>query len=460
MVQCHADRIKGILLIGTDGGKRKLYFERAAGEAGIPVAFLDWRDLLRPEREEEPCLEPRKAAYPLGCRGQGEEPDSEEAGVGCQAGEVLGRRTEEGLRSRVGESLGQQAGESLGHRTEGDLRSRVGESLGQQAGESLWHRTEGDLRSRVGESLRQQAGEGLWHRTEGDLRRWAVKIDAPEWESSGLMDLGKLTDRYVEWLNRLSRLPAGFFLNDPTDIAEVLDKRRCKERLVQKGVPVTHMYGESFSHSEELFAFMREHRLGQVFVKPLRGSGAAGVAALRYSPGNGRLALYTCAALEEDGIFNTKRMRRMEGREGAALLDKLLKLDCVVERWYGKETFQGYCYDLRVIVQGGQIDYILPRLSKGPITNLHLNNRSMEFTDLNLDKRTVERISEVCLKAGECYPRVKSIGMDVLLERGSRSPRVIEMNAQGDLLHRDVYGENRIYRRQIRMMTELQENIH
>lgn len=383
MVQCHADRIKGILLIGTDGGKRKLYFERAAGEAGIPVAFLDWRDLLRPEREEEPCLEPRKAAYPLGCRGQGEEPDSEEAGVGCQA------------------------------------------------------------------------GEGLWRRTEGDLRRWAVKIDAPEWESSGLMDLGKLTDRYVEWLNRLSRLPAGVFLNDPTDIAEVLDKRRCKERLVQKGVPVTHMYGESFSHSVELFAFMREHRLGQVFVKPLRGSGAAGVAALRYSPGNGRLALYTCAALEEDGIFNTKRMRRMEGREGAALLDKLLKLDCVVERWYGKETFQGYCYDLRVIVQGGQIDYILPRLSKGPITNLHLNNRSMEFTDLNLDKGTVERISEVCLKAGECYPRLKSIGMDVLLERGSKSPRVIEMNAQGDLLHKDVYGENRIYRRQIRLMTEL-----
>lgn len=383
MVQCHADRIKGILLIGTDGGKRKLYFERAAGEAGIPVAFLDWRDLLRPEREEELCLEPRKAAYPLGCRGQGEEPDSEEAGVGCQA------------------------------------------------------------------------GEGLWRRTEGDLRRWAVKIDAPEWESSGLMDLGKLTDRYVEWLNRLSRLPAGVFLNDPTDIAEVLDKRRCKERLVQKGVPVTHMYGESFSHSVELFAFMREHRLGQVFVKPLRGSGAAGVAALRYSPGNGRLALYTCAALEEDGIFNTKRMRRMEGREGAALLDKLLKLDCVVERWYGKETFQGYCYDLRVIVQGGQIDYILPRLSKGPITNLHLNNRSMEFTDLNLDKGTVERISEVCLKAGECYPRLKSIGMDVLLERGSKSPRVIEMNAQGDLLHKDVYGENRIYRRQIRLMTEL-----
>ena len=147
MVQCHADRIKGILLIGTDGGKRKLYFERAAGEAGIPVAFLDWRNLLRPEREEEPCLEPRKAAYPLGCRGQGEEPDSEEAGVGCQAGELLGRRTE------------------------------------------------GDLRSRVGESLRQQAGESLWHGTEGDLRSWAVKIDAPEWESSGLMDLGKLTDR-------------------------------------------------------------------------------------------------------------------------------------------------------------------------------------------------------------------------------------------------------------------------
>ena len=377
MVQCHADGIKGILLIGAHGGKRRLYFERAAGEAGIPVAFLDWRELLRREREEDPCLDLRRAA-------------------GLQGG-----------LERQGEP-------------------ESGEESGRRQGEE-------------------------------DLRRWAVKIDAPEWESSRLDDLGKLTDRYMEWLNRLSGLPAGAFLNHPADIGEVLDKRRCKERLAQKGVPVTDMYRESFSGSEELLAFMRERRVGQLFVKPVRGSGAAGVAALRFSPGHGKLAVYTCAVLEKGEIFNTKRMRRLEGREGEAFLDSLLKLDCVVERWYGKDTFQGYCYDLRVILQGGRIDYILPRLSRGPITNLHLNNRSVEFADLSLDQRTVERISEACLRAGGCYPRLKSVGMDVLLEQGSRNPRIIEMNGQGDLLHRDVYGENRIYRRQIGILAKMLE---
>ena len=130
-----------------------------------------------------------------------------------------------------------------------------------------------------------------------------------------------------------------------------------------------------------------------------------------------------------------------------------------MERWYGKAVFGEYSYDLRVIVQGGRIDYILPRLSKGPITNLHLNNHSMEFGDLRLDQGTMEGIRELCFKAAACYPGLKSIGMDVLLEKRSLRPRIIEMNAQGDLLHRDVYGENRIYGRQIDIMAEMLKNL-
>lgn len=363
VVQCHADRMRRILLIGTDGGKRRHYFQKAAASRGIPVDFLDWKEIW------SLC------------------PEAEDVNAGG----------ERGLLSKHRDSL-----------------------------------------------LFQQE----------NLRQYAVKIDAPEWESCQLSELGRLTDQYVEWLRRLSRLQAGNFLNQPSGIAEVLDKRKCKERLVRNGVSVTQMYEERFSRGEELLAFMKEHRLGQVFVKPVRGAGAAGVAALRFSPGNGKLALYTCAALEQEVLFNTKRMYRLEGKKAADLLDSLLKLDCIVERWYGKAVFQGYCYDLRVIVQGGRIDYILPRLSKGPITNLHLNNHAMAFPELHLDKITVERISEVCLRAADCYPGLKSIGMDVLLEQGKLTPRIIEMNAQGDLLHRDAYGENRIYGRQIEMMTE------
>ncbi|GFI64633.1 hypothetical protein IMSAG185_00222 [Lachnospiraceae bacterium] len=305
--------------------------------------------------------------------------------------------------------------------------------------------------SSAGETMRQQ--NALF--TGKDLRQCVVKIDAPAWESSRLSDLGELTDQYVEWLHRLSGLPVGAFLNHPLEIAEVLDKRRCKEKLIQNNVPVTQMYPQRFSCGEELISYLKEHRIGQVFVKPVRGSGAAGVAALRFSPGNGRMALYTCAASEQDVLFNTKRMYRLEGKKAADFLDRLLKLDCVVERWHGKASWQGYCYDLRVILQAGRVDYILPRLSKGPITNLHLNNHSVEFEELHLERKTTERIKEVCLRAAECYPGLGSMGMDVLLEQGSLEPRIIEINAQGDLLHRDVYGENRIYKRQIDIIEKM-----
>lgn len=371
VVQCHADRMSGILLMGVGGGKRRYYFEQAAAQKGISVSFLDWGELLASEGE--------------------------------------------------GES-------KPGHGEEGAL-----------AWEKAW------------------SGEGAPSRKE--LCRRVVKIDPPEWESSRLSKLEELTGRYGEWLRRLSRLPGGNFLNHPLDIEEVLDKRRCKERLAREGVSVTKMYGESFSCGEELLAFMRDRRIGQVFVKPVTGAGAAGVSALRFSPKTGRIVLYTCGILEGGEIFNTKRMFRLEGKEGAAFLDSLLSLDCAVERWYGKAVFGEYSYDLRVIVQGGRIDYILPRLSKGPITNLHLNNHSMEFGDLRLDKGTMEGIRELCFKAAACYPGLKSIGMDVLLEKRSLRPRIIEMNAQGDLLHRDVYGENRIYGRQIDIMAEMLKNL-
>lgn len=337
MVQCDADGINRILLIGSGSGKRRTYFEKAAAGSGIPVSFYDWKDFS--------CLE-----------------------------------------------------------------------------------------------------------NVGNLENSVVKIDAPEWESCRLRELDELTSQYEERLFWLAKLPFGAFFNHPFDIAEALDKRKCKRKLRESGIAVTEMYEEKFSCKEELFAFMREHRLHQVFIKPVKGSGAAGVSALRLSPSKGKTVLYTCAALDQNEIVNTKSLYRLEGEDGAVLLDKLLELDCVVEKWYRKSVFEGYCYDLRVIVQDKQIDYILPRLSKGPITNLHLNNHSMEFGQLNLDNAVLEDIAEVCIRAAGCYPGLKSIGMDVLLERGSQKPYIIEMNAQGDLLHKDVYHENKIYRRQIKIM--------
>lgn len=297
--------------------------------------------------------------------------------------------------------------------------------------------------------------------TEGLL----LKIDPPLWSSCALDELSQLADGYIrqlEALGRLAQTQNTAFLNAPSVIAELLDKRACKTRLQQAGLPVTEAVGQFIRTSDQtltaelLFEEMRRQQIYQVFIKPVKGSGAAGVSALRWQPHTGRAALYTCALIQADSaLVNTKRLRRFsQMKEILPLLDRILALDCIVERWYAKAEFQGFSYDLRAVVQDGKLDFLLGRLSKGPVTNLHLNNHPVEAAALGLPGRTLEEIAELCRRSVEIYPELRIAGIDILLEKGSMRPRIIEMNAQGDLIYQDIYHENSIYCHQVRMMKE------
>jgi len=288
-----------------------------------------------------------------------------------------------------------------------------------------------------------------------DLNRCIVKIDAPKWDSCKLGELSRLTDWYSKQLCALAELPVGAFFNHPVDILALLDKRRCKQKLSENNIAVTKMFLEEFSDSEELLCFMQKNRLAQIFIKPLTGSGAAGVTALRFSPHKNKIVLYCCTDIIDGELVNVKKLVRLEDRAAVSFLDKLLKLDCIIEQWYAKSDVQGYCYDLRVIVQEHKIDYILPRLSKSPITNLHLNNFSIDFSALHIKAPVLEELKDLCMRAAACYPRLNSIGMDVLIEKGSEKSYIVEMNGQGDLLHKDVYNINSIYRHQVEMIKKM-----
>ena len=125
-----------------------------------------------------------------------------------------------------------------------------------------------------------------------------------------------------------------------------------------------------------------------------------------------------------------------------------------MERWYAKAEYAGYCYDLRAVVLDGTVEFLLGRLSKGPITNLHLNNHPLEASKLGMDQKAFAEIASLCKDAVNCFPGIRIAGIDILLEKGSMRPRIIEMNAQGDLIYQDIFHENRIYARQVEMMKE------
>ncbi len=316
---------------------------------------------------------------------------------------------------------------------------------------------------------------------EGDM---ILKIDPPLWESCALGELEELTRDYIAQLMEISYLAQNDsteFFNHPKAIAFLLDKRACKLRLMEAGVPVTEplktdihlagatdtknqdsllIHGEMIKNcrrkqnAEALMTLMEKERVHQVFIKPNKGSGAAGVAAFRIQPATGQMALYTCCLLHpEFGLVNTKRLRRLsEPDEIFPLLEAVLQMNCLVERWYAKPQYQGFSYDLRAVFQEGKMDFLLARLSRGPITNLHLNNHPVSAAQLGLPASVMESVFHTCQRAMECFQGLRSAGIDLLLEKGSQEPRIIEMNAQGDLIYQDIYNQNRIYDHQVEIM--------
>lgn len=290
-----------------------------------------------------------------------------------------------------------------------------------------------------------------------------IKIDPPQWTSCSLEELETLTEDYKKRLIELSSLSPGRWLNHPKTILQLLDKRVCKKQLLEAGLPVTEELTGFEPDPQSLLDTMKARHMTQIFLKPVYGSGAAGVTALRLHPGTGELMAYSCALPlpgDQGGLINTKQLRVFRGhKEVLPLLKALLPLDCLAERWYPKAGFQGFSYDLRAVCQEGQTDFLLARLSTGPVTNLHLNNHPLRASGLELSSRLTDKLHFICQKSMDCFPGLTSAGIDLLLEKGSLRPRIIEMNGQGDLIYEDIYHENQIYLHQAQLMKEWTERV-
>lgn len=131
-----------------------------------------------------------------------------------------------------------------------------------------------------------------------DLSSCVFKIDPPVTHSTDLSQLKAFTDWYGKILDRLSEYPVLEYFNTPEAIRSLLDKKRCRQALKNKNIPVTHMYDIKPSCTDELLVFMAEKHIPQIFVKPLTGSGAAGVTAVRFSAFRNSLIVYTCAVMD------------------------------------------------------------------------------------------------------------------------------------------------------------------
>jgi hypothetical protein len=237
---------------------------------------------------------------------------------------------------------------------------------------------------------------------------------------------------------QLSCCPPHVLMNRPADVEVLFDKGRCQELFAENGIPVPRGLGPVRSF-EELHERIRQTGCRRVFVKLAHGSSASGVVAYRTN-GARQQALTTVEMVRGPGelrLYNSRRMRRYERPgEAADLIDALAREGVRVEEWVPKAGLDGHVFDLRVLAIEGRARHVVARMSRGPMTNLHLLNRRGDLSSVlaRLGPEAWRAARRTCERAAAVFPASLHLGVDLLITPDFLRHAVLEGNAFGDLL--------------------------
>ena len=247
-------------------------------------------------------------------------------------------------------------------------------------------------------------------------------------------------------------------MNAPHEIAEMFDKPRCHRTLRDHDVPVPRTLGVIRSY-DDLTEKMRAGECRRVFVKLAHGSSAAGIVAFR-TDGGQRFESYTSTeVVRKDGqvrLYNSRRIRKILcEKEIAEVIDALCGHRAHVEEWLPKASFEGRTFDLRVVVMAGRTRHIVVRLSRSPMTNLHLLNERADADALRaiVPEAAWKAALETCRRATELYPQSFLCGADLMFMRGFGRHAILELNAFGDLLPGTRCDGEDTYQAQVRLIS-------
>ena len=208
-------------------------------------------------------------------------------------------------------------------------------------------------------------------------------------------------------------------LNSPPEIAAMFDKWESHQRFRKAGLPRPS--------SQLATAEVLKARSGRLFLKPLHGSSASGVCALRWTPA--RRQLIAPLSIHGGKLFNTLQVRTYTvSSDIDFVLNQLLPQGMIAEEWIPKLSLPGGFSDLGILVVAGRARHRVLRQSYSPMTNLHLGNRRGDPDEVDL-----EPALDLAERAAACFPGALYAGVDILLDYKGR-PLVGEINDFGDLL--------------------------
>ena len=234
------------------------------------------------------------------------------------------------------------------------------------------------------------------------------------------------------------------WFNHPDDIVSMFNKPLCKQMLHAYVLPSL----PEFSCYEEFFAYAEKESYCRFFIKLNSSSSASGVVAYEYNKRNGKEQAYSTVerahGIDGDRYYNSLKIKKYTVREEIRnILNFLFAQGAMVENWAPKAKHEDSSYDLRVVGIAGQRRHAIARLSRGPMTNLHLGNQRCAVDELELPSSTWQQIDTLVEKTMQAFPRSLYAGLDILLPRDGKTPVLLEANAFGDLLPNLLHnGEN------------------
>ncbi|MCX7921587.1 MAG: STM4014 family protein [Clostridia bacterium] len=240
------------------------------------------------------------------------------------------------------------------------------------------------------------------------------------------------------------------WMNPPGDIITMFDKRLCQKLLRDSGVSVPSVLKKCGSY-EEVQEVMKETNIRRVFVKLACSSSASGICAYQINPRGDKEVMYTTVEIvRRDGelaLYNSLKIKKYtSNRDIKDIIDWICGQGAHIEVWIHKETFERQVFDMRIVTIGESACHNVARLSKSPMTNLHLGNKRGNVADLNLSPDKLVGIFQEAERAKGVFKRSLYAGIDVLVSKGGHVPYVVDVNAFGDLIPgilykgRDTYG--------------------
>lgn len=269
---------------------------------------------------------------------------------------------------------------------------------------------------------------------------------------------------YCKLLSQLDREAAQLWntprwMNAPEDIAAMFDKRYTHQILSSAGLPVPRRLAapEDIPDYNTLRDVMAKERRYRLFIKLATGSGACGVIAYQINPVTGAESAVTTIGVENylrrpPIFYNVKKLMNYKERQVIRqIINWLLGHGAHVEQWIPKASYRDRTFDIRQLVVAGKACHSIARVSRTPITNLHLDSDRMSLEEIGLSDNLQADVRQCAEQTLSVFPRSTVAGIDVLLSSGSYRPYVLDVNPFGDLLYHSHYEGHDPYEWEMRM---------